>query len=72
MASRPNAAQSMSGLAPRGASGLKFAIPLHLLSAMSSRPTRGEWIEISDTSILLCHARSRPTRGEWIEICSTT
>ena len=58
------------GLAPRGASGLKYSIPSSISISVTSRPARGEWIEILKSSAVSLMVPSRPARGEWIEIGS--
>ncbi len=57
------------GLAPCGASGLKFYDLQDGDHLYKSRPVRGEWIEISCTDVeSIRNGKSRPVRGEWIEI----
>ena len=36
--------------------------------ASTSRPARGEWIEIACRAAVAAAFASRPARGEWIEI----
>ena len=60
------------GLAPRGASGLKFHRFALISRALVSRPARGEWIEIWSGISRRLAMPSRPARGEWIEIMCAT
>ena len=60
--------QHHCGLAPCGASGLKYTSPRELARPAPSRSLRGEWIEISTPVYLPSCSASRSLRGEWIEI----
>ena len=56
------------GRTPHGVRGLKYPLFRHIITLLSSHPTRGAWIEIADFLFYFPTLSSHPTRGAWIEI----
>ena len=55
--------QFVKCLTPHGVSGLKFGIPGHIASFVSSHPAWGEWIEIDDSEAVAQLQKSLTPHG---------
>ena len=56
------------GRTPHGVRGLKSAAIFTAVTLFASHPSRGAWIEISESGEDHIMAWSHPSRGAWIEI----